>query len=120
MIVCVPTIKSSGTNVKSCGLIYIYIYIFIIYIYLLYIYIYYIYIYIYLFFFYCFSHFEDTIKKMIFYNNHNASICNKTFRGRNWQKCMKHVVSFMDLVSSCRQVPVASIAVINLLIFRNM
>ena len=79
--------------------IYIYIYI---YIYLLY---------IYLFFFYCFSHFEDTIKKMIFYNNHNASICNKTFRGRNWQKCMKHVVSFMGLASSCCQVPVASIAV---------
>ena len=81
---------------------------------------------VYLFFFYCFSQFEDIhiIKEKIFHKNRNTQIQVYTIQHLELEtgvKLVRHVVSFIgkELAEdrkSCHQVPVASIAVINLLV----
>ena len=81
--------------------------------------------------FYCFSHFEDIhviIIKMLSHKNRNKQIpvysIQQHLELKKPVKLVKHVVLFIgkELAEdrrSCHQVPVASVAELNLLILRN-
>ena len=82
--------------------------------------------------FYCFSHFEDIytiiIIKMLFHKNRNKQIpaysIQQHLELKKPVKLVKYVISLIgkELAEdrrSCHQVPVASIAELNLLILRN-
>ena len=83
------------------------------------------------FLFYCFSHFEDIhviIIKMLSHKNRNKQIpvysIQQHLELKKPVKLVKHVVLFIgkELAEdrrSCHQVPVASVAELNLLILRN-